>query len=123
MSSTGAFVKSQWHSTAHFPHTETVEKNPGKPWRKSKQAFSCCLGKKQKKKNHNTFHAKLRGFSPPSGHKEIFYTTPETPSKENPVFLQVECHEVKNGKFPQIHPQVNTHTDILSQLTNLISKC
>lgn len=46
MSSTAGFAKPQWHSTAHFPHTETEEKNPepslnaGKPWRESKQAFS-----------------------------------------------------------------------------------
>lgn len=82
MSSTAGFVKPQWHSTAHFPHTETAGKktlkplNAGKPWRKSKQAFSCCLGKKEKTKtkqnHHNTFHAKLRGFSPPSGHRKYF---------------------------------------------------
>lgn len=48
--------------------------NAGKPWRKSKSFFNCCLGIKEKKKqkDHSTFHAKLRGFSSPSGHKKYF---------------------------------------------------
>lgn len=31
MSSTAGFEKPQWHSTAHFPHTEGAGKNPEMP--------------------------------------------------------------------------------------------
>jgi len=79
MTGTVEFAKPQWHSAAHFPHSETAEKNPAclnarKLWGKSKQAFICCLNIENTKQN--TFHAKLRALCvcpPPS--QDMFYTT------------------------------------------------
>lgn len=120
MSSTAGFAKPQWHSTAHFPHTEKWWKKPGtsecQQTLEKKQAFTCCLSKKRKEKNTKTlFVLSSEGFFfSPLKTLGMFYTVPTSSFKENPVFLQVKCHTVKNGRFPPIYPLINTHTFIHS---------